>query len=244
MASPLDLKSIKRCLLIGNENYNLGNKIEYCLNNLNDLEEKLKKLDFEITIGKNLLCEDFDLIIEKFVKEINFNDLIIFYYCGYGINYNNENYLIPIDNQQIEHPKMFEYQTINVQVIIQMINDRRPSGAIFLFDCFRPYFIYDKIQLKNSINYGGLTTMESLTNCLIMFSSDANKTTNDKSINGRNTIFVSYLIQYIDQINLSINEIMEIISDEIINETDHQINPFKSSSIRKNLYFNYQPQAG
>jgi Ran GTPase-activating protein (RanGAP) involved in mRNA processing and transport len=243
MASSLDTnKIVKRCLLIGNNDYKEGKRYEYSLNNVNDLEQKLSKLDFKITIGRDLTSDEMDLIIENFIKEIDVNDLILFYYCGYAINYNNENYLIPIDNQQIEDPKMFAFRTINVKTIIHMINDRRPSGSIYLFDSSRSYLILDKINLKNSIDYGGLCPIECLTNNLIMFSCEANKIIVDKSPNGRNTLFVFYILQYIDQINLSIDEIMDIISDEIINETDHRISPFKISFLRKNLFFNYQIQ--
>jgi uncharacterized caspase-like protein len=97
---------------------------------------------------------------------------------------------------------------------------------------------------RDLTDYGGFSNIESYPNTLIICSADKNKTIIDKSTNGRNSIFVYHLLQYIDQVNLPIDELIDIVSDQINNETDHQQSPLIISSIRKNLYFNYQIQSG
>jgi uncharacterized caspase-like protein len=219
MASSLDNVSVKRALLIGNNRYSQEHRLEYCINNVNDLQNKLETIDFQVTTGFDLICEDFDSIVEDFVKDINPGDLILFLFSGYGIHSNDQNYFVPIDDNQIKNSEMFEHRTVNVQTIIDMIMNRRPSVSIFLFDCSRPYRLSNQITSTNFIDYGGFNPIQPLTNALIFFSCDANKTTLDKSTNGRNTIFLYYLLQYIDQPNLPIDELLDIVSDEITNET-------------------------
>jgi uncharacterized caspase-like protein len=244
MASSLENISVKRALLIGNNNYKQGHRLEYCINNVKDLQKKLESIDFHVTIGIDLICEDLDTIIEDFIQEINPNDFILFFYSGYGIHLNEQNYFLPIDDQQLKDTQMFEYRAINVQTTIDMIINRRPSSSIFILDLSRSYFIPTQTTARDLTDYGGFSTIESYPNTLIICSADKNKTIIDKSTNGRNSIFVYHLLQYIDQVNLPIDELIDIVSDQINNETDHQQSPLIISSIRKNLYFNYQIQSG
>ena len=244
MANSLEMRNSRRCLLIGNENYRRGNRFKYLLNNIDDLEIKLKKYSFEITIGKDLLYEDFHLLIEHFIQQINENDLILFIYCGYSIHLNNDNYLIPIDNQMIDNDQMFNDNSIHLQRIIQMISEKRPSSSIYLFDSSYSYIIVNQLTSEKSIDYGGLAPIKELVNCLIMYCCDSLKIIKEKSLNGRNTILISYFLEYVDQINIPIDQLIELIYDQIVHQTDHQIIPFKISSIRKKIYFNQQIYQG
>jgi uncharacterized caspase-like protein len=248
MSTPLSpaiaLTSKKRSLLIGNNSYSQGNKLRYCVNNARDIHDQLDKIDFQLTLGLDLLCEQIDVMIEDFVNDIIPGDLIIFFFSGYGIHSNNKNYLVPIDDDQISTSETFKDQTINIETIIEMIMNRRPSSAVFFFDCFHSYPIPNRKSSTNSIDYGGLSLIEPSDGAIIIYSCQPNQLDLNKSINGRNSLFTGHLMEYLIHPNIPIDEMMDFITSGILGDTSDEQCPLKITSINKNIYFNYQIQSG
>ncbi|CAF0980421.1 unnamed protein product [Adineta steineri] len=225
----------KRALLIGNNEYKKNSQLQYCINDAEDLANKLYKIDFEITIGINLTYDQMNTMIKTFIDKIDQDDLVLFFFAGHGCQWNHLNFLIPIDDDdEIKTNTDLEYRAINAQVTLEKIINRRPSAAIFLLDCCRNSFVCE------STNFNGLSSMQPIGDLFIGFSCTANKVALDKSKNGRNGLFTSHLLQHIDQPNLTIGEIMYGVCDGMMNETNNDQCPFRVSSLRRKVYLNQQ----
>jgi uncharacterized caspase-like protein len=242
-SSSLSSGSKKRALLIGNNSYSEGQILRYCVNNARDLHDKLCTIHFQVTLGIDLNCEQMDSMIEDFMRDICVGDLVVFFFSGYGTHWNGHNYLIPVDDQ-ILTPEMFKHQTVNVQTTVEMIMDRSPLSAVFILDSCRPYPMPNKDASRFSIDFGGLSSIQPLPGSIIAFACNVDKVMIDKSKNGRNDIFTSHLLEYIDQSNLPIEEMVDLICESIMAETNDVQCPFKVNALRKNVYLNYQIQAG
>ncbi|CAF4007292.1 unnamed protein product [Adineta steineri] len=224
----------KRALLIGNNKYKKNSQLQYCINDAEDLANKLYKIDFEITIGTNLTYEQMNRIIETFNDKINPGDLVLFFFAGHGCQWSHLNFLMPIDDDRIKTNTDLEYRAINAQVTLEKIMDYRPSAAIFLLDCYRNSFVCE------SSNFNGLSSMRPIGHSFIGFAMTANKVALDKSKNGRNSLFTSHLLQHIDQPNFTIGEIMYGVCNGMMNETNNDQCPFRVSSLRRKVYLNQQ----
>jgi uncharacterized caspase-like protein len=95
----------KRALLIGNDTYSQGNRLHYCVNDATDLADKLRCVNFQVTIGTNLICEQMDLMIEEFSNTICSGDLVLFFFSGHGRQLNDQNFLIPVDDDRTRGKK-------------------------------------------------------------------------------------------------------------------------------------------
>ncbi|CAF1015292.1 unnamed protein product [Adineta steineri] len=224
----------KRALLIGNNKYKKNSQLQYCINDAEDLANKLYKIDFEITIGTNLTYEQMNRIIETFNDKINPGDLVLFFFAGHGCQWSHLNFLMPIDDDRIKTNTDLEYRAINAQVTLEKIINRRPSAAIFLLDCCRNSFVCE------STNFNCLSSMRPIGHSFISFACTANKVALDKSKNGRNSLFTSHLLQHIDQPNFTIGEIMYGVCNGMMNETNNDQCPFRVSSLRRKVYLNQQ----
>ena len=243
-APSFNLSNKKRALLIGNDNYKQWHSLQYCINNVNDLQVKLCGIHFQVTIGIDLICEEMDTMIETFVHTICPGDLVFFFFSGYGIHWNDQNFLIPIDDNHITAIETFQYQVVNVENTLNLIMARSPSTAIFLFDACRSYRMPHIPGLKISADFGGLTHMEPLSSSLIAFACEANKIAPERSPDRRHSLLASCLLEYIDGINLPIDEMMNLVCDDIMSRSNHQQCPFRVTSIQNNVYLNYQSLLG
>ncbi|CAF0776807.1 unnamed protein product [Adineta steineri] len=224
----------KRGLLIGNNKYRKNIGLQYCTNDAEDLAKKLRKIDFEITIGTDLTYEQMDRMIETFNDKINPGDLVLFFFAGHGCQWSHLNFLMPIDDDRITTNTDLKYRAINVQATLENVMDRRPSAAIFLLDCCRNSFV------RGPSNSNGLSPMQAVAGSFIGFACDANKAALDESATGRNGLFTSHLLQHIDQPNLTIDEIMYDVCDGVMREANDDQCPFRVSSLRRKVYLNQQ----
>ncbi|CAF0848805.1 unnamed protein product [Adineta steineri] len=238
MASAFSLSNnslhTKRALLIGNNKYKKNSPLRYCINDAENLANKLHEIGFEITAGTNLTCEQMDTMIKMFNDKINEGDLVLFFYAGHGCQWNHLNFLIPIDDDEIKTNTDLECRAIDAQATLEKIMSRHPSTAIFFLDCCRNSSECD------SSNSNGLSSMRAIADSFIGFACDANKVAADESRNGRNGLFTFHLLQHIDQPNLTIDEIMYVVCDGVMKETDDDQCPFRVSSLRRKVYLNQQ----
>ena len=110
---------------------------------------------------------------------------------------------------------------MNIQNTLNLIMARSSSTAIFLFDVCRSYRIRRISGLKVSADFRGLTSMEPLSGSLITFACKANKIAPEPSTDGCHSLFASCLLEYIDGINLPIDEMMNLVCDDIMSGSNH-----------------------
>jgi uncharacterized caspase-like protein len=234
----------KRALLIGNNKYTHGGQLRYCVNDANDLAEKLRNIHFQITIGTDLTYKKMDLMVERFLDTICPDDLVLFFFSGHGHQWEGHNYLMPIDDHRIDAPNMIKHRSIDVQITLERIINRHSSVAIFLLDCCRSYLVPNEIQTKGPNKIVGLSSMGAVAGSLVAFACDAGKTVVDGSANQRNGIFTAHLIEHIARSNLTVEELMVDVCDGVMKESDDDQCPFRVSSLRRRVYLNKQVQVG
>ena len=149
-----DLSTRRRlALLIGNSDYNNPkNTLNYAINNVDDLSYTLINIDFEVTKCENLDYDDMKKNIKEFANGINDGDLIVFYFCGHGCHVDNENYLIPIDDDGIESEKEVLDFGIHVGRTIDLLTERNRSYVtIVIIDCCKPYCLESISSCKYNV---------------------------------------------------------------------------------------------
>lgn len=126
----------KAAIIIGNNNYK-----EYPLKNATndaDLMAKvLTQLGFSVQLVKNATKSSVENELKSFIKQYKNADIRFFYYAGHGIQFEGENYLIPLD-ATLDDKVNVRLEGINFNTIFSMLQSSRDSALnIFVLDACR-----------------------------------------------------------------------------------------------------------
>ena len=84
--------------MIGNGSYVEG-PLKNPVNDANDVSAKFKSLGFDVICRLDANWEQLGKSIDEFGSKASEYDVAIFYYSGHGIQYQGDNYLIPVPVQ-------------------------------------------------------------------------------------------------------------------------------------------------
>lgn len=228
----------KRALVIGNNQYNISPKLMCCVNDAQDLKDKLSRINFTVTIGLNLSYREMGEMIDQFIKEIDKGDLVVFFFAGHGSQSNGQDYFLPIDDEKLTNSNNLQYYAINAQATLERIMDKRPLATVFLLDCCRTHF-YD--GNRRAIGSQSNCNVHAVAGSLVAYACDTNKSALDNAKNGRNGVFTNHLLQNIDQPNLKIEDMMSQVCHGVMKDTNDKQTPVRTCALRdSNIYFNYR----
>ena len=142
----------KRALIIANDEYHRENRLDNCVSNAQQLDNKLKSINFKVQTAYNLAKHEMINNIIDFSRTIGDGDLVLFYFSGHGYQVDNNNYLMPVDDDRIENTRDVEDFAVNVeQMFSRLVKANRSYVNIFILDCCRPYAL--KSGSKASCKY-------------------------------------------------------------------------------------------
>ena len=89
----------KLALLIGNQKYGQGvSSLSSSVSDVTLLKTELESLDFKVFAFSDLSCVDMMRVFEEFCSLIHtWGMYVVFYYSGHGFDYQNVEYLMPVD---------------------------------------------------------------------------------------------------------------------------------------------------
>ncbi|CAF1472274.1 unnamed protein product [Didymodactylos carnosus] len=86
----------KLALVIGNKSYS-KHPLTNSINDATDLSDTLRKIGFEVDLGIDSNLKNMTELIDAFADRINDPDLVLFYFSDHGVQWKNQNYLLPVD---------------------------------------------------------------------------------------------------------------------------------------------------
>ncbi|CAF1373574.1 unnamed protein product [Adineta steineri] len=233
MASSVGYKR-KIALVIGINQYP-HDSLEYCINDANDLADTLQGIDFEITLGIDCELIEFKNKIDTFIKTIERNDLVLFYFAGHGKQNEDENYLLPSDYNYDDSGHDSNYiinNGINVQFIMTKIEEKECRTTIYLFDCCR-----SKIKRTRDLdNKQGLSSVNAPDQTLIVYACAPGKAVLDETKNNKNGSFIENLLKHIFTPDKDIEEIMRNVASDVYQQTTGSQLPYRTSSLIDKVY--------
>jgi uncharacterized caspase-like protein len=238
----------KLALVIGNNDYEDIGKLNCSINDALDVGNELEKIGFQVTIGIDLTYMKMMQKILQFQRQIDKDDLVIFFFSGHGVQWEDQNYLIPIDNKCLsDDSEMYRHHSIRVQLILESMIKRQPCAVIFLLDCCRDYLIENQalssIPLAKTVQENATVTnialMKGVAGSMIAYACGPNESTLEDSKNGRNSMFTYHLLKHIAEPNLKVDEIMCRVCNGMFEDTNGKSCSHRLSSLRTpNVYFN------
>ncbi|CAF1275226.1 unnamed protein product [Rotaria sordida] len=229
----------KLALVIGIGKYDHCEELQNPENDANDMFDALESIGFIVTKKLDLKRAKMKHVVIDFEESIEPDDMVLFYFAGHGIQWEDQNYLIPRDTPTLNGADLNK-SAINAQDILNTLSDRKPYVTIFLLDCCRKYHLRNpEGDARDPDASGskpvGLKAMHKA-GSLIAFAC-APGTLAIEGKGEKNGLFTKHLLKHITTTNEDIRMILSDVTDGVIEESKSKQIPFLSASLSKrNIY--------
>lgn len=217
-------------LVVGNSRYQQAPLINP-KHDAQDISKALDQLGFDVITAMDVDQRHFDQAIKKFGRRLQPGGVALFYYAGHALQVAGQNYMVPIKSG-IERQSDVRYKAVNVGQVLGEMELAENSLNIVVMDACRDN------PLPRSFRSGqrGLARMDGPKGTIIAYATSPGSVASDGA--GRNGVYTKYLLKYMNQSGLSVEEVFKKVLQGVDKETDgHQI-PWLSSSFTGDFYFN------
>ncbi|UJR15138.1 hypothetical protein I4U23_002103 [Adineta vaga] len=227
----------RQALVIGNSNYEAIPR-KPCVNDANDMCLALRSIGFLTHCATDLDSYQMGKRTNRFAQSIEPNSLVIFYFSGLGVQYNDFNYLIPTDNAQINSGNIKE-DAINVENFIDTMRSKAPRAIIVILDCCRPHReLGRQMPFFDRQTLGllqGLAPVRPPPSTIIAYSGAEGAPITSLIIKGRNSIFTHHLLRHITTPNVDVDTMLRRVSSNVQQETRNRQIPIRYSNVYENV---------
>jgi len=223
--------TVKRAYLIGNSNYTNGIvSLRNPQNDVDALGAKLGELGFIVHVSKDASTEIFRDDIASFMRGNNSGSVNIFYYAGHGLQFDGENFLIPIDAGIPETEEQLRQECISINEVFKTLNSDNTVNIVILDACRDNPF-----KSLESSSTGFAPIIQPPIGTFVAFSADANQGALDGT--GNNSVYTSALIENLSIPNLLVEEMFKKTRIKVSKETSGKQEPTEYTKLDKNFYF-------
>jgi hypothetical protein len=218
-------------IVIGNSNYDSA-RYEDLANAGNDAR-KLRRLNFEVATGIDLTAAQTAELLARYEGKLNQYSAVLIFYAGHGVQFNGENFLLPVDSLDPESVEALTKRATSLNDVIARFASRDRQTFIFLDACRN-----NPLGSGTAGTGNGLAQVEVGENAFIAFSTKPGFVTVDGT--GANSPFTQALLENVEIPGLSISDMMIRVRNETERLTLGRQVPWDQSNLREQFYFTEQ----
>ncbi len=219
----------RTALVIGNGAYK-SSPLRNPVNDATDIANAIRNLGFSVILKTNANQRTMEDSIRDFGKKLRLGGVGLFYFAGHGLQVEGRNYLIPI-NANIETESDVRYEAVDAGRVLGKMEDAGNNLNLVILDACRDNPFARSFRTSSQ----GLAQMDAPKGSLIAYATAPGSVAADGE--GRNGIYTKYLLKYISNPNLKVEEVLKQVRLGVINETDEKQIPWESSSLTGDFYF-------
>ena len=220
----------RQALVIENTGYQNTKDSPPSLTPTNQVSNVLQSLGFQVTTLGNAKQRETEKAIRQFGRSLRDNGGVgVFYYTGHVVQFENENYLLPIDTK-LTRIEDVRYKTVPLGKLLGQMKFAGNQINIIILDACSPNPFIEGLQGVTP----GMMETKAPENMLISYACTPN-TLAEKTDPER--LFTSVLLQRMKTVRTGLNEIFEQTSADITQKSDGQRTPWFSSSVTKEFFF-------
>ncbi|MCL1812662.1 MAG: SUMF1/EgtB/PvdO family nonheme iron enzyme [Treponema sp.] len=211
----------KYALVIGNANYTGISKLNNPVNDANDMEAVLKSLGFTVDKVLNGSTEQMETAIQNLKRRLggSRNTYGFFFYAGHGVQSNGENYLIPVNADNILNDTHLRTRTVSLQFILDSFDEARNELNMIVLDACRD----NPFSWARSGSRGLSVVGRAPPGSIVMYATSANSTAADGT--GRNGLFSGHLLTNLKAPGLSVFDIFDKTMGDVSRVTNGKQQP-------------------
>jgi uncharacterized caspase-like protein len=225
-------------LVIGNSAYQNTGALPNPVNDSEDIAAALKKVGFTVLLEHNLDKRGMERAITRFARLAQDADAALFFYAGHGMQYQGNNYLMPIDAKlEDEFNLNFEMNRID-DVLFGL--ERARGVKVLILDACRNNPLADRLSrtaaTRDLVPTRGLAKIEATRGMVIAYSTQANQVAVDGT--GRNSPFTSALVKEMAEPGIEIGTLFRRVAAAVNRLTAGRQLPELAVSLIGDFYLN------
>jgi uncharacterized caspase-like protein len=226
-------------LIIGNSNYpkELG-LLKNPVNDATDIATELRQSNFEVQLLTNATYIQIREAVRKFHEKLTNGPkdqtVGLFYYAGHGVQYQDENYLVPIDAKvQFEDDIVRMCFPVQRMVLANMERSNSRMNIVILDACRNNPFP----ATTRSAAQTGLTEMKKARGSFIAYATAPGSVASDGS--GRNGLYTQELLKALRKPSLTIEQVFKEVRMNVMRLSGDKQYTWDSSNIVGEFYFKF-----
>jgi hypothetical protein len=226
-------------LVIGNSAYpkDIG-MLRNPINDATDMAAELKNSHFEVQLITNATYGQIRAALMRFKEKLDGGEpektVGLFYYAGHGLQFEDENFLIPIDAAvQFEDDIPRYCFPIQRMVLGNMENSNTRMNIVILDACRNNPFP----SLTRSLGDSGLGEMKRAKGSFVAYATAPGSVAADG--NGRNGLYTQELLKALKKPGLTIEQVFKEVRMNVLRQSDNRQNTWDSSNIIGEFHFKY-----
>ena len=220
----------RQALVIENTSYQNTRDSPPSLTTPNQVSNVLQSLGFQVIALGNAKQRETEKAIRQFGHSLRDNEGVgVFYYAGHVVQFENENYLLPIDIK-LTRIEDVRYKTVPLGKLLGQMKFAGNQINIIILDACSPNPFIEGLQGVTP----GMMETKAPENMLISYACSPNKLAKETDSKG---LFASVLLKHMKTVRTGLNEIFEQTSADIAQKSDGQHIPWFSSSVTKEFFF-------
>jgi uncharacterized caspase-like protein len=226
-------------LVIGNSSYtNSVGILKNPVNDATDVSTELKKSDFEVQLLTNATYVQMREAMRKFQDKLvngpKDQTVGLFYYAGHGVQYQDENYLVPVDaNVQFEDDIVRMCFPVQKMVLANMERSNSRMNIVILDACRNNPFP----AATRSVSQG-LVEMKRARGSFIAYATAPGSVASDGA--GRNGLYTQELLKALRKPGLTIEQVFKDVRMNVMRLSGEKQFTWDSSNIVGEFYFKFQ----
>ena len=220
----------RQALVIENTSYQNTKDSPPSLTTTSQVSNTLKSLGFQVTTLGNAKQRETEKAIRQFGRSLRNNGGVgVFYYAGHVVQFENENYLLPIDIK-LTRIEDVRYETVPLGKLLGQMKFAGNQINIIILDACSPNPFIEGLQGITP----GMMEIKAPENTLISYACAPN-TLAEK--NDPEWLFTASLLQHMKTVRIELNEVFEQTSADVAQRSNGQHIPWFSSSVSKDFFF-------
>lgn len=232
----INIKERRVAFVVGNSNYNDTNmQLANPINDAADLAAKLANLGFVVVRSLNQTKHGLESAAQLFSEKAKNADVALFFYAGHGIQYQGDNYLVPID-AKLPSEEYVKYNCTNANLVLDLMEKAGCKMKIVILDACRnnPF----ARSWHRGVGNGGLGIMNAPKGTFIAFSTAPGDVALDGNAGQRNSPYTAALLKTLNKKGLSITDFFQEVLERVATSTNEKQTPWTSNSFRGKFVFN------
>ncbi|MBX2966771.1 MAG: caspase family protein [Cyclobacteriaceae bacterium] len=226
-------------LVIGNSAYSkqIG-VLRNPVNDATDFAATLRNMNFDVTLITNASYGKIRAEMMKFRAKLNEGEpdktVGLFYYAGHGLQYDSENYIVPVDAELHFVDDIPRYCfPIQRMVLTQMEMTNSRMNIVILDACRNNPFP----SINRSLGEQGLGEIKKARGAFIAYATSPGSVAADGS--GRNGLYTQELIKAMNKPNRTIEQVFKEVRANVLKQSHERQNPWENSNIVGDFYFKF-----
>ncbi|KQT83783.1 caspase family protein [Methylobacterium sp. Leaf466] len=218
-------------LIIGNAAYASFGKLDNPSNDAEDIAAVLRQIGFTVIEGRDLSKRDMDRRLAQFSRAASDAETAVVYYAGHGLQYQNQNFLVPTD-AQLKDGFDIPFETISVDSVIGALDNSR-GARIMILDACR------NLPLTEGVKRGsgtGLARVVGRDGLIIAYATQSNQVAFDGQ--GRNSPYAEALAKSLAESGLEVGQVFQRVAVAVKKATQGKQLPEFSRSYADEVFLN------